>query len=111
DPEACAMIKGSSPLGSVSPQVFTDLGALQNLPARSKDDKAGALAEVARQFESLMLQMMMKSMRDANAAFAEGNPLSSSETEFYQEMFDHQLTLSLAQSGGMGLAKVLARQL
>lgn len=105
------MIRANDPLAGMSPQVFTDLGSLQNLPARARGDKAAALAEVARQFESLMLQMMMKSMRDANAVFAEGNPLASSEMEFYQEMFDQQLTLTLAQGGGMGLAQVLERQL
>lgn len=96
-------------LATMSPQVYTDLSGLQNLGSK---DKGSQIAAVAQQFESMMMQMMLKSMRDANAVFSEGNLLSSSEMEFYQEMFDHQLTLSLSQNGGgMGLAKALERQL
>lgn len=106
------MMGAAKPLQGVSPQVYTDLGGLQNLKAQAGDDKAAQIAAVAEQFEALMMQMMLKSMRDANAVFGEGNPLSSSETEFYQEMFDHQLSVSLSQSGGgLGLAKALERQL
>jgi flagellar protein FlgJ len=55
--------------------------------------------------------MMVKSMRDANKVFSEGNMLQSSETEFYQQMFDSQLSVSLSTGRGIGLAEVIKRQL
>ena len=35
---------------------------------RRKDDNPEAIREAARQFESIFVRMMLKSMRDANAA-------------------------------------------
>jgi len=93
-----------------SPQLYTDVNGLKNLQASG--DEREQLREIAQQFEAMMMQMMLKSMRQANAVFAEGNPLGSSEQDFYQEMFDQQVGLSLSSGGrGMGIAEALMRQL
>ena len=92
-------------------QIYTDLSGVQQLKAQSKTDKAAALKNIAHQFEAMMVQMMMKSMRDANAAFADGDITSSSDEKFYQDMFDNQLSLSLSKGRGFGIAEALTRQL
>ncbi|WP_426417605.1 flagellar assembly peptidoglycan hydrolase FlgJ [Aestuariirhabdus sp. LZHN29] len=96
---------------SASAQVYTDLNSLQNLKYASAEESPEALRKVAQQFESLFISMMLKSMRDANAVFEEDNPFSSSESRMYRDMLDSQMSVSLAESGGMGLAEVLMRQL
>src|SRR5690606_28615257 len=96
---------------SASSQVYTDLGGVQNLKALAKRDKNAALQEIAHQFESVMVQMMMKSMRQANAVFSDGDPLNSNESQMYRDMFDNQLSVSLTQGRGMGIAAALLRQL
>lgn len=54
------------------------------------------------------MQMMLKSMRDASM----GDGLMDSEqTDFYQGMFDQQLSLTLSQGRGLGLANMLIKQL
>jgi flagellar protein FlgJ len=54
--------------------------------------------------------MLLKSMRAANKSF--GNSMfESEETEFYQDMFDDQMAVHLAQGKGLGLADMLVRQL
>jgi flagellar protein FlgJ len=68
------------------------------------------MQSIAKQFESMMVQQMMKSMRQANEAFSEGDMTSSSEEKFYQDMFDSQLSLSLSQGRGFGLAEAMMRQ-
>ncbi len=94
-----------------SPQIYTDVNGLQNLKASGGDERE-RLRQIAQQFEAMMMQMMLKSMRQANAVFGEGNPLASSEQDFYQEMFDQQIGVSLSGSGrGMGIAEALMRQL
>ncbi len=90
---------------------YNDLNALQSLKYQSKSDKDGALDKAAQHFESIFVSMMVKSMRDANKVFSEGNMLQSSETEFYQQMFDSQLAVSLSTGKGIGLAEVIKRQL
>jgi len=90
---------------------YNDLNGLQSLKHASKSDKEGALDEVAKHFESIFVSMMIKSMRDANKVFSEGNMLQSSEGDFYQQMFDSQLAVSLSTSKSIGLADVIKRQL
>ncbi|HET8850107.1 MAG TPA: flagellar assembly peptidoglycan hydrolase FlgJ [Marinobacter sp.] len=92
-------------------QVYTDFSGLNAIKTQAKTDKKAALEQVARQFESLFLLEMLKSMRKAGEAFAEGNYLNSNESEFYRDMFDSQVSLSMAGSGGTGLAEALVRQL
>jgi flagellar protein FlgJ len=90
---------------------YNDLASLNAITQVGKKDEAKALKEVARQFESMFVGIMLKSMRDANAVFEESNPLSSNESKFYRKMFDDQLSLSLSKGKGMGLADTLYRQL
>lgn len=92
-------------------QIYTDLNGIQQLKAQGKTDKSAALKNIAHQFEAMMVQMMMKSMRDANAIFSEGDITSSSDEKFYQDMFDSQLSLSLSKGRGFGIAEALMRQL
>jgi flagellar protein FlgJ len=85
----------------------------QGLTALRNDAKAqdpAALKEAAKQFESLFTQMLLKSMREANKSFGE-SMFESEQTEFYQDMFDDQMAVHLAQGKGLGLADMLVRQL
>ncbi|TVP54146.1 MAG: flagellar assembly peptidoglycan hydrolase FlgJ [Halomonadaceae bacterium] len=91
--------------------IYNDFSGLNQLRGQVDSDPEGALKAVARQFESLFLHEMLKSMRQANAVFAEGNYLQSSEGDFYQDMFDEQLTQSMTQSRSVGIADALVRQL
>ena len=91
--------------------LYTDLAGMRNLKATTHGDKNAQMREIAHQFESMMVQMMIKSMRQANEVFSDGDPLASSESKFYQDMFDNQLSLSLSRGRGMGIADALLRQL
>ena len=90
--------------------VYTDLAALQKLKAPSLD-RGQAIEGVAKQFESMMVNLMLKSMRQANEVFAEGNLFHDSGSEFYQDMLDNQMSLTMSQKRGMGLADMLVKQL
>ncbi len=104
-------MNAGSTLSTTSNPVYTDLGSVQNLKALAARDKNAALKEISHQFEAVMVQMMMKSMRDANAVFGQDDPLNSHEAQMYQDMFDSQLSLSLTKGKGMGIASALMRQL
>jgi flagellar protein FlgJ len=88
--------------------VYNDFSGLAELKYQAREDRAGASAKVARQFESLFMQMMVKQMRQAGFG---GGILDSDRSRFYQEMYDQQLSLHLSEQGGMGLSQVLRRQL
>lgn len=89
-------------------QVYTDFEGLAALRAKAREDQHAALDQVARQFESLFLQMMLKSMRDASLG---GGLLDNKQTEFYREMYDKQIAVDMTRREGIGLADVLKRQL
>lgn len=97
------MIPGASP-----PSVL-DVQSLAQLKTDLRKDDPQALKTVARQFEAIFLQMMLKSMR---AATPQTGPFESDQTRLYQELLDSQLAQVMASSkGGTGLAAVIERQI
>jgi flagellar protein FlgJ len=90
------------------PAIYHDFAGLAELRYQAREDQAGATAKVARQFESLFTQMMVKQMRQASFG---GGIFDSDRTRFYQDMYDQQLALHLSQRGGIGLSEVMSRQL
>ncbi|KDC14195.1 rod-binding protein, partial [Bordetella bronchiseptica] len=97
-----------TPRPGVQESVF-DLGRLADLKrdAVKAPDGQRQQTEVARQFEALFLQMMLKRMREATPK--EGL-FDSQQTEMLQGMADEQLALQLA-SPGIGLAQALLGQM
>ncbi len=91
--------------------VYTDFEGLNALKTQARTDKESALREVARQFESLFLAEMLKSMRKAGDVMAEGNFLNTNESQAYRDMFDNQISLSMSGNQGTGLADALVRQM
>lgn len=75
--------------------------------AMAKDPQQG-LKEAARQFETMFLQMVMKSMRDATP---QDGLMDSDQTRFYTSMLDQQLAQNLASGKGLGFARLIEEQL
>ncbi|MCL1156716.1 flagellar assembly peptidoglycan hydrolase FlgJ [Shewanella inventionis] len=90
---------------------FLDLGGLDSLRVQAQKDEKGALKEAAKQFEGIFIQMLMKSMRDANAAFKSDSPMNSQTTEFFEQMRDQQMSVDLSNKGMLGLAELMVQQL
>lgn len=85
-----------------------DPRALGDLRARAAKDPQGALKDAAREFETLFLDMMMKSMRTAAAG---KSMLDSEGTRVFTGLLDHEFSRKLADQGGLGLANLLIKQL
>jgi flagellar protein FlgJ len=99
------------PAAATAAANYTDIAGLNSIRQLGGKDQRAALEQIGKQFESFFISQVFKSMRAANAVFAEDNPLNSNEMQFRQEMLDQQLSLSLTQGKGLGLAEVLVRQL
>ena len=92
-----------------SPDTWTDIQGLAGLRRAAAENGKAALPAVARQFEAVFTQMLIKSMRDASFG---GGILDSAQSDQWRDMFDNQIALSLANDGkGMGIAAMLVRQL
>ena len=88
--------------------VYTDFNGLAKLKQGAREQTPEAIKEVSKQFESVFLSMVLKSMRQAK--LAEG-VLDSKQSEFYRDMFDQQMAIELSGKPGVGLADVIAQQL
>lgn len=91
--------------------VFTDLSGLNNIRQLGRENEGAGLKKVAQQFEAMFLNMMLKSMRAGEDVLFGDNPLNSNEMKFHRENFDQQLGVHLSETGGVGLAEQLYRQL
>jgi flagellar protein FlgJ len=81
---------------------------LDRLKMLARDDAARALPEVVREFEAEFMRMMLKSMRETKLA---EDPLENDAARMYRDMFDAEVSRSLAHGPGMGLRDALLRQL
>lgn len=88
---------------------FADFSSLTALKTKAQKDPDAALKDVAQQFESIFINMMLKNMRSTNESIG-GGLFSSAQTKQYQEMMDSQMSQSIANSGGIGLSEALIRQ-
>ncbi|MEZ0231369.1 MAG: flagellar assembly peptidoglycan hydrolase FlgJ [Methylophilaceae bacterium] len=91
----------------LSGKLAIDANGLNNLKLAAKDNSPEAIKAVAKQFESIFVNMMMKSMRDATPQDGE---FDNEQTRTFTAMLDQQLSQSMS-SKGIGLAEVLTRQL
>ena len=100
-------------VGSSQPasQLYSDIRSLQSINQLQREDSVAALNASAKQFESMLVQLMIKNMRDANAVFSEGNYLSGDRVTFYQQMLDDQWSVELTRGAGLGFAEQLVQQL
>jgi len=74
-----------------------------------KPDDPAKVKDAAKQFEALLIGQMMKSMNDSEGGWlgTGDDDSASSAMEYGQEIFAQ----SMAQSGGLGLANMIAKGL
>lgn len=90
---------------------FLDANSLNGVKAMGRDNDPQALKEIAKKFEAMFVQQMLKNMRAANEVFSEGNYFNSNETQFHQDTLDQQMSLELTSGRGLGLADALYAQM
>ncbi len=89
-------------------RIYTDFQGLQQL--QHNPDSAAAKKEVSLQFEAILMQMVMHSMRDANKAFSKDSMFGGDQMDLYQDMFDKQLSLVMSSSG-TGFADIVEKNI
>ncbi|MCK9395772.1 MAG: flagellar assembly peptidoglycan hydrolase FlgJ [Methylobacter sp.] len=94
--------------GAQNAYVYTDFNGLAKLKTQAKKESPEALKEVAKQFESIFLNNVLKSMRQAKLA---DGAMDNDQSKFYNDMYDQQLAVHLSGSPGVGLADLIVKQL
>jgi len=86
-----------------------DVASAQDLRSQFQKDPQQGLKAAAQQFETLFLQMVMKSMRDATP---QDGMLDSDQSKFYTGLLDQQMAQNMATTGkGIGFARLIEQQL
>ena len=85
-----------------------DFAGLAQLRAGALRGNEKVTKEVAQQFESIFINMMLKSMREATDR---SGLLDSEAIKTYESMFDQQMSTELAANGTFGIAQALQNQL
>jgi peptidoglycan hydrolase FlgJ len=91
----------------LSAKFALDVSSVEALKREARAEPDKALRSAAAQFEALLMQMMLKSMREASDS---AGSTDSQDTKMYKSMLDQQLSLALAKRG-IGLADTMVRQL
>jgi len=85
-------------------------GALA-LKARAAAGDKGALRAAAQQFESLMIGMMLKSLRETKFS-EEDDPMTSGEgVKLYRDLLDQQWADKLSKGRGIGFADMIVKSM
>lgn len=87
--------------------VAFDASSLNKLKLAAKESSPESIKAVAKQFEAIFMNMMLKSMREATP---QDNPFDNEQSRTFTSMLDQQLSTNLATKG-LGLADILAKQL
>lgn len=86
-----------------------DVASVQDLRAQFKKDPQEGVKAAAQQFETMFLQMVMKSMRDATP---QDGMMNSDQSRFYTGLLDQQMAQNIATTGkGLGFARLIEQQL
>ncbi|MFZ2989895.1 flagellar assembly peptidoglycan hydrolase FlgJ [Ideonella sp.] len=86
---------------------FGDARGIESLRQRAAKDPKAVAREAAKQFETLFMQQLLKSMREAAQT---GNSMDNDASKLGAEMLDTQWSTKLSGRPG-GLSDVIARQL
>ena len=93
--------------GDISGSLAANPQSLDKLRAQAKQSPDQALKAAAQQFETVFMNMMLKSMRDATP---QDGMFDNEQTKMFTGMLDQQLAQNLS-SRGIGLADMLVKQL
>lgn len=81
--------------------------SLGDLKLATKQNSTQSISAVAKQFEGLFLNIMMRSMRSGGGTSAFDND----GTKLYTGLLDEQVSQKIANGRGMGLADALVKQM
>lgn len=93
--------------GNVAKSLALDSQGMDGLRLQAKQDPDKALKLAAKQFETVFMNMMLKSMRDATP---QEGMFDSEQTKMFTSMLDQQLAENMG-SRGVGLADLMVKQL
>ena len=94
---------------NLSAKSYLDFAGLGELRTRAKNNDESAAQEVGRQFEAMFVQMVFKSIREANEPM-KSDLMGSSSGDTFEQMYHQELSQVMSQKGVFGLGDWLTEQ-
>lgn len=91
--------------------IYNDRHSLDAIRKQGQVDQRSAIKAAAKEFESFFMNMMLKSMRQASEVIGDDSMFSSSQEKMFVGMLDEQMSVELSQSGNLGIAELMTRDL
>jgi Rod binding domain-containing protein len=88
---------------------YLDFSGLGELRGRAQQNDPTALKQAAKHFEGAFIQMMLKSMRDANSVM-KSDLIKSDAIDTFQDMFDKELSTQMANRNNKDAKSFQLRQ-
>lgn len=98
---------GYGPLSNLSPSLAADAQSLGNLKMEAGKNSPAAIRETAKQFESLFMRELLKSMREATL---KSGMLDNAASDLGTDLLDQQFAVGMSAQPG-GLAEQITLQL
>jgi flagellar protein FlgJ len=96
-------------LAAAGERLAVDVADAQALKARAASGDPAALRSAARQFESLMVAQMLKTMRSTRFA-EEDDPMTGGDgVKLYRELLDQQWAAKISNGRGLGFAEMMVK--
>ena len=102
-----AKFQSIAPQDALSRQLAIDPSHMRSLKAKASSDPKAAARETASQFEALLLNTMLKTMRATKLDDSE----DSNGMDTYRSMSDQQMVQAMSANGGLGLGDMIYRQI
>lgn len=100
-----------SSTASLPDQLAMDVQGTETLRAKARAGDAKAMSTAAREFEAMVVNMMLRTMRQTKFEDPDNALFGSQSTQFYQDMLDQQWSRKVTEGHGFGLADMLMRQI
>ncbi len=95
---------------SLADKLAFDVQGADALRAKARAGDAAALSSTAHEFEAMVVNMMLKSMRQTHFDDQNDELFGSQTMQLYRDMLDQQWSRKVTESRGFGFADMLLRQ-
>lgn len=94
---------------NLADRLSVDVQGAQSLKAQAASGDPEALRSAARQFEAMVVQIMLKTMRETSFA-ADGDVLGESQgLKLYRDLLDQQWAQKMSAGKGLGFAEMMVK--
>lgn len=95
---------------SLADKFAFDVQGAEALRAKAKAGDEAALRSTAREFEAMVVNMVLKNMRQTRFDDQENDLFGGQSLKMYQDMLDQQWSRKMTETRGFGLSDILVRQ-